>query len=347
MDQLCAIVTPGTDPNARGGLRAGAPDVAFLRDGILMSIVAQGLIGLSLLWDKVLLRKPATQNLVSYVFWMGAMSVFGCILAFFGFHMPPLSIAALAFGSGALQLVAVFFYYEALKRGEASESLAVMGGFSPVATALIAAGLLDKPLGKGELLGFVLMVAGGFVMFLAEKMNYRALLPPVLLGSSLYGLVNVTQKIAFNHTNFVSGYVFFTLGTFAGSMFLLVRPSWRRQIFENSGEAEPRSKVEYFSNRFVNGLGSFLVYYAISLANPAMVDAISSVRYVIIFVGAYAITRLKPNWLREDFHGLVLAGKAAATALVVAGLVLASLRGGGSLTANAPRHNSLQHTAWL
>src|SRR5215469_8739585 len=118
-----------------------------------MSIVAQGLIGLSLLWDKVLLRKPATQNLVSYVFWMGAMSIFGSILAFFGFHMPPLPIAALAFGSGALQLVAIFFYYEALKRGEASESLAVMGGFSPVATALIAAVLLDKPLAKGELLG--------------------------------------------------------------------------------------------------------------------------------------------------------------------------------------------------
>src|SRR5690348_10598906 len=108
--------------------------MAFIHSGVLMAIVAHGLIGVSLLWDKILLRKPATQNLLSYVFWLGAMSIFGVILAFFGFHMPALGTALLAFGAGALQLVAVFFYYAALKRGEASESLAIMGGFSPVAT---------------------------------------------------------------------------------------------------------------------------------------------------------------------------------------------------------------------
>jgi drug/metabolite transporter (DMT)-like permease len=300
----------------------------FLRNGILMAIIAHGLIGISLLWDKILLRKPSTQNLVSYVFWMGAMSIFGLVLAFFGFRMPPLSTALLAFGAGALQLVAIYFYYEALKRGEASEALAVMGGFSPVATALIGWKLLAKPLGHEDLLGFALMVAGGFVMFLAERLDYRRLLPPVLLASGLYGLVNVGQKIAFDRTNFVSGYVFFTFGTFAGAMFLLIRRSWREQIFRNTGEAEPKSKFWYFTNRFVNGLGSFVVFYAISLANPAMVDAISAIRYVIIFLGAYLITLWKPDWMHENFHGMVLVGKAAATLLVVAGLVLVGLRGG-------------------
>ena len=310
--------------------------MVFIRNGILMAIMAHGLIGISLLWDKILLRKPATQNLFSYVFWMGVVSIFGVILVFFGFHTPPLRIALLAFFSGAFQLVAIFFYYEALKRGEASEALAVMGGFAPVATALIAGVLLSQAVSGGDLLAFLLMAGGGFVMFLAEKMNYRQLLVPVLLASGAFGLVNVTQKIAFNHTNFVSGYVFFTLGTFASSMGLLIRPSWRRQILNNTGSAEPRSKFWYFTNRFVNGLGSFLVYYAISLANPAMVEAISGVRYVIIFAGAYLITISKPQWFRENFHGTALAGKAAATALVIAGLVLASLRGSVRTTA-APR----------
>ncbi|MBZ5582075.1 MAG: DMT family transporter [Acidobacteriia bacterium] len=299
----------------------------FIRNGIFMAIVAHGLIGLSLVWDKVLLRKPATQNLVSYVFWMGAMSIFGIILAFFGFKMPAVQIVALAFGAGALQLFAVFFYYEALKRGEASETLAVMGGFSPVATALIAAGLLSRPLGGAGMLGFGLMVAGGFVMFATEKMNYRRLLPPVLIASGSYGLVNVLQKIAFNNTNFVSGYVFFTLGTFAAAMFLLVRRSWREQIFQNTGEAEPRSKILYFANRFFNGLGSFLIFYAISLTSPAIVDAIAAERYVIIFLSALLITKLRPDWIEEEFHGMALFGKLAATLLVAAGLATVGLQG--------------------
>jgi drug/metabolite transporter (DMT)-like permease len=299
-----------------------------MHNGILVAIVAHGLLGASLLWDKVLLRQPATQNLVSYVFWMGAMSIFGVVLAVLGFHMPSPATAALAFGAGVLELLATFFYYLALKRGEASEALAVMGGFSPVATALIGIALLGRAFAHGGAEGFALMVAGGFVMFLLEKLNYRRLLPPVLLASGLFGLINILQKIAFDRAGFVSAFVFLTLGTFAASMFLLVRASWRKQIFENTGTAEPASKFWYFVNRFVNGVGSFLVFYAISLANPALVDAISAVRYVVIFIGAYALTMWRPRWLREDFSRPVLAGKAAATGLVAAGLVLVGLRQG-------------------
>ncbi len=307
--------------------------VDILRNGIFMAVVAHGLIGISLLWDKILLRKPGTQNLVSYVFWLGAMSGLGIFLAVLGFHMPPLRFALLAFASGALQLAANFFYYEALQRGEASEALAILGGFSPVATALIAAVLLDKIFDKAELLGFLLLVGGGFVMFLTERVNYRALLAPVLLASGFFGLVNVTQKMAFNRSDFVSGYVCFTMGTFAGSLLLLVRPSWRKQIFENTGDARSGSRFWYFVNRFVNGVGSFLVYYAISLANPAIVDAVSAVRYVIIFLGAYVITVCWPKWLHEEFNGIALVGKAAAT-----GLVLVALR--GSVTSTTGPHRT-------
>jgi drug/metabolite transporter (DMT)-like permease len=323
----------------------------FVNNGVLMAILAHGIIGLSLLWDKVLLRRPATQNLISYVFWMGAMSIFGVILALFGFHWPPLWVALDAFGSGALQMPAIYFYYLALKRGEASEALAVMGGFAPVFTAMIAWPLLGTPLGNHSVVGFALMVLGGFVMFGAEKPDFPKLIGPVLAASVIYGLINVTQKIAFNHSNFVTGYVFFTLGTFAGAMFLLIRPSWRQQIFANTGESKkPRerghsSRFWYFVNRFFNGFGSFLVFYAISLTNPAVVDAITAVRYVVIFLGAYLITNWRPNWLREDFHGWVLAGKAAATVLVGAGLVLEGLRGGqtgSSSTAYNDKRASVQ-----
>src|SRR5690349_3146223 len=141
--------------------------MGVLADGVFIAILAHGIIGLSLVWDKILLRRPATRNLVSYVFWMGAMSVFGVILAFFGWKTPALSTSLLALGAGALHIVAIFFYYLALQRGEASEALAVMGGFSPVVTALLGIPLLKQPLGGHGLLAFLLLVAGGFVMFFA------------------------------------------------------------------------------------------------------------------------------------------------------------------------------------
>jgi uncharacterized membrane protein len=308
----------------------------FVHNGVFIAILAHGLIGLSLIWDKVLLNNPGTKNLFSYVFWLGSMSVFGVILVPFGYNSPSIKVIVIAFVAGVVHLVGVFFYYEALKRGEASETLAVMGGFSPVATTAIAFGLLSKQMTGKQLIGFALMTAGGFVMFFSEKLPLKRLLPAVLLGAGLLGLVNVLEKVVYNRTNFVSGYVWFTIGTFIGALGLLVRPSWRRQIFSESGQDNPRNRFWYFVNRFISGVGSFLIFYAISLAHPALVDAISGVRYVIIFLGALLLTKFRPNWLKENFHGWQFATKAFATLLVVAGLILAGLSVGNQGSSGSP-----------
>lgn len=301
---------------------------AFLKSGVLMSFIANALIGVSLVWDKVLLKQKETRNLVSYVFWLGAISIFGLALIPFGFKMPRLGTATLGFVAGVLHLAAIYFYYDALKRGEASESLAVMGGFSPVATALIAFFLLHQPFAGGKLISFGLLTGGGFLMFLSEKMDFRRMIAPVALASGLFGLVNVLQRMVFRQTNFVSGYVFFTLGTCAGALLLLVPPEWRCQIFKQSEEAPPRSKFWYFVNRFIDGVGSFLIFYAISLTHPAIVDAVGGVRFVIIFAGAVLLTKFWPQWLHEDFTGRELTIKALATALIVAGMIWLAVHGG-------------------
>ncbi len=300
---------------------------AIAGNGLLIAILGHGFVGFSLLWDKVLLGRRTTTNLVSYVFWLGAISIFGLALLPFGFQMPKANMVAIAFGAGVVELIANYFYYAALKAGEASEELAVMGGFTPVATALISVPLLKQPIG-GQPLGFILLTLGGFVMFFADKSPKKKMLPCVLVASTAFALVDVLQKIAFNESNFVTVYVIFTMGTFAGALAMLIPPSWRKQIFERSKEAPPKRKLSYMVNRFLAGVGSFLIVYAISLTSPAIVEAISGVRYTVIFIGALAITLIRPDWLKENFSGRVLAAKLTATGLVIAGLAVIGLQGG-------------------
>lgn len=312
--------------------------LSFFGGGAMVAVVAHGLVGISLVWDKVLLKNPGTKNLISYVFWLGAISIFGVVLVFFGYKSLPLWLGALAFAAGALDLLASYFYYAALKRGEASDTLAIMGGFSPVATALFALLLLANQMTQTQLMGFALMTLGGFVMFFSEKLPLKKILPPVLLASTIFGLVNVLEKFVYTRTNFVTGYVWFTIGTFVGSLCLLIRPSWRRQIFTESGQSTPSNRFWYFVNRFTAGLGSFLIFYAISLTHPAIVNAISGVRYVVIFLGAYMLTKLRPSWLKEDFNGWQLWTKTIGTCLVIAGVVVVGLAAGKS----APTSSALQ-----
>ena len=297
-------------------------------NGVLIAIVAHGLVGLSLIWDKILLKRKQMQDLSSYVFWLGAISIFGLLLIPFGFHMPSLKTAGVALVAGFCDLLATWFYYAALKAGEASEEVAATGGFTPVTTVLLSIPLLGVSL-DGQLSGFILMTLGGFVMFFAERMPLGRVLWKVIAAAALFGLTGVLQKLAFNDAKFVSGYVFFTIGTFIGSMALLLRPTWRHQIFKDSEEAPPRSKAGYMINRFLAGVGSFLVVFAVSRTSPSMVEAISGVRYVVVFAGAYLITRLRPSWFHEDFGRRALLIKVLGTGLVVAGLVLVGLHGGG------------------
>lgn len=302
--------------------------LAPFRNGVFVAILAHAIIGLSLIWDKILLDQPGTRSIVNYVFWLGVMSVLGLCLIPFGFHWPGGKLFAIAFGAGAVQLIANYFYYDTLNLGEASQTLAIMGGFSPLFTWLIAIGLLKEPLGGSSIPGFALMVAGGFFMFLSETLDVKRILPLTILAAAAFGLSSVMQKLVFEETNFVSGYVLFTLGTFAAALFFLVRRDWRDQIFRSAEESSPRSKELYFLNRFISGVGSFLIFVAISHASPAIVDAISGLRYAIIFAGVYVIGRLRPDWLHEQYSGWPLAAKLIATALVIAGLVLIGLNGG-------------------
>src|SRR5215469_496529 len=116
----------------------------FLQSGIVIAIVAHFLIGASLLWDKILLKQTNTQGVVNFVFWMGAISIFGCIVGVFGFRLPSPGMLLIALAAGSMDLVATYFYYKALTSGEASQTLAVMGGFTPLATEFIAIPLLDN-----------------------------------------------------------------------------------------------------------------------------------------------------------------------------------------------------------
>jgi hypothetical protein len=75
------------------------------------------------------------------------------------------------------------------------------------------------------------------------------------------------------------------------------------------------------------GVGSFLVFYAISRTSPAIVDAVNGLRYVIIFLGTWLLTRFRPAWLMEEFRGWPLLTKAIATLLVIAGLVIVGVNG--------------------
>lgn len=161
--------------------------LGIAHSGALIALIAHGMIGISLVWDKVLLKNPGTKNLYSYVFWLGALSVFGVILIPFGYKSISFRLIGIAFAAGVLDLAASYFYYAALKQGEASDTLAMMGGFSPLATALLALALLSKQMTNTQLWGFVAHIYGNAIIHTLSQ-YYKPLLYTLIALAVLGGL---------------------------------------------------------------------------------------------------------------------------------------------------------------
>ncbi len=285
---------------------------------LLIATIAQIVLGTSAVFDKLLLRRKFFDPLV-YTFWLGLLGIFTLIILPFGFTILPLNTIIIALVAGALFVLAMLFLFYALDYSEASATLPVIAGFSPIFTLIIGYFLLGSFLGFGELSAFFFLVLGGFVLFLVEKKELRFLSFVFITGSSLFfGLSNVLSKIVFQAGPFIPGFVWIKIGGVIFSLLFLLHKPFRQKIFHSSRRAKVKNHFLYFANRVYAGLGSVLVYFAISLAHPAMVDATQSLKYIIIFLFAWLL-------LKERFKGKILAGKIIATFFISLGILWLAL----------------------
>jgi len=276
--------------------------------------LAQIVLGTSAVFDKFLLRRKFFDPLV-YTFWLGLLGIFALIVLPFGFGLLSLNTIAIAIIAGALFVLAMLFLFYALDYSEASATLPVIGGFSPVFTLIIGYFLMGSFLGFGELPAFFFLVLGGVVLFFVEKKELRFLSFIFITASALsFGLSNVLSKIVFQAEPFIPGFVWIKIGGVIFVLFLLLRKSFRQRIFSSSRQAKTKYHFLYFANRAYAGAGSILVYFAISLAHPAIVDATQSLKYIVIFFCARLL-------LKERFKGKILAGKIIATIFIAFGIL--------------------------
>ena len=193
-------------------------------NGVTVALTAQVFIGISLVIDKIFFGDDGREKAVPYVFWIAILSCFGLVFFFFGFTMPGAGTITLSAAAGLSFILMLVAYYKVLSIGEATEAVPVVGGFAPLATWLAGSMMQFSPLNAAESAGFALLLAGGFILFFAERSRLKSLLPWTLLAAALTGSTNIMEKYVFlNTANFATGYALMKSlpsRTFAGIFFL-------------------------------------------------------------------------------------------------------------------------------
>jgi drug/metabolite transporter (DMT)-like permease len=227
--------------------------------------------------------------------------------------------------SGALYVVAMLFYLQAIQTEEAS----VVGPLFQGAVlwgALLAYLLLGETLSQLQIVGGAFIVTGALILSLStsgsvKNIRLRLVLTMLACTFSLALSSVIFKYFAVGGEFWVTTFWTYVGAVAAGAGLLATRGRW--QQFVGLFRAHPGAMVGVnAANEVINLGGGLGVRYALLLAPVSLVQAISSTTTLFVFCFGVLLSRFFPSLGREDLSASNLLRKGAAALLVAIGIVL-------------------------
>jgi len=295
---------------------------------LIIVLAGHFLNALAFLMDKFLLTKKVTSPFV-YAFFIGVMGGVAVLLIPFGFTVPDWPAVALALSGGATFVLALIFFFAALKQNEASRVVPLSGGLVPGFTIIFAYFLLGERLALQQLIAFAALVVGGILITIETNQQPKKQASSnrgylwALVSAIIFALSSVIMKIVFNEQAFISGFVWSRIGGFLAALLILLIPAQRYQIFHQpKAKRAGKTALLFFMGQAAGALGYIILAYAISLASVSLVNAMQGVQYALLLVIIAVLSRKFPQILSEKLTGRVLAQKIIAIILITLGIGL-------------------------
>lgn len=293
---------------------------------LLVTILGHFFNALAFVVDKFLLVKKIKEPTV-YAFMVGMLGLAAFVLLPFDFAWPRGIEIVLDFFAGAAFVVALFFFFSALKRSEASRVVPFTGGLIPIITFVLAYFLLTERLSVREIIAFFLLVIGAVLIAYEKKKgkSERGTYFFAFWASVFFAASFVLMKMVFENQDFIPGFVWSRAGAGITAVFLLFYSPTRRGLF--SGEERPKGKTGllFLGGQISGAAGFILLNYAISLAKVSLVNAFQGLQYAFLFLILLILSVRWPKIIKESLERSIIIKKVAAILLIGAGLVLIAL----------------------
>src|SRR3989344_4520837 len=295
---------------------------------VLITLFGNFLFSIVALFDKFILSKQLRHPLV-YAFYTGIIEIFAVVLLPFGFAMPSWHIAIPALLSGALFIVALIFFFNAVIRFEVSKVAPIVGSMTPVAMFALTFLYKDFSLTVFQIGALAFLVIGSLLVSY-RRINARDL--PMLFGFSIisalfFALSYFLIKMTYAETNFVTGFVLGRMGGFMAGLSILLIPSSRRIITSTAIEASRQSIALVGANKAIAALAFIAIHYATFLGDATLVQALGGMQYVFLILLTVSMSWKFPHILQESIHFWTTARKIIATALMAFGVFILAFAG--------------------
>ncbi|OIO41122.1 hypothetical protein AUJ10_01805 [Candidatus Pacearchaeota archaeon CG1_02_31_27] len=289
---------------------------------VLFSILSAVLLAIATIIDKYVLDKWVKKPIVPIIV-LSSIGLIAGIVTFLikGFQFLPIKFLILLFIAGVFGVMAVLFYFKALKIEEASK-IAPLFYVSPLFIAILAAIFLGEIFTPMKYAGIFLIVIGAFLISFKniKKFHFGKGALFIIIGSFLFSINMIITKYTLNFYDYwtIFGYQKF-IGFIVAIPLIIIGFKYLISTIKTNGE----KALAFMSlSEIITVISTFLVTMASAIGFVTLVGVISEVTPFFVFIFTLLLSLFLPRILKEEFGKKSIIIKVISLVLMFAGVIL-------------------------
>ena len=259
----------------------------------------------------------------AYAFGVAILSLGAVFLIPFGVYWPDFNNFLLMVLSGATFFAGLLFLYKAIKDSGVSVAATQVGTMGAIFTYIFSVIILKDTLSPINLLAFLFLVLGIFLLGKTEKHIFIS----SILAGVLFGIYYVLLKLSFNVGGFVNGLFWTRVGFVGSALFSLAFQHVRREVGLTYRSSSGRSKLVFVLNKLLAAAGFIVLYFAINVGNVSLVNGLLGIQFLLTFILALFLSGKIPA-IREKTDRSTLAHKLSGISAVLIGFLILFIQNG-------------------
>ncbi len=299
---------------------------------LLLAVIGHLVNGVAFVIDTILLRTAFSRS-ATYAGLVGLLSSLVIFAVPFVNRWPQGMAWILALIGGATFVLALWAFFGALARAEASRVVPIVGSLIPILTLAGAFAFLGERLSDRMFIGFGFLILA--TVILSSRGKGRPAPDAVWLSVTsafLFAISSVTVKFTYDAAGFLSGFVTSRIAAAAMALILLALVDRRagkealtiafpsKRTSSKHKQPGKLASILTISGQLLGAIGFLFVQWAIAKGSASIVNALQAVQYMLLVLAGFALHRRAPHLLGENVTRKALLLKAAA--LIIAGVGL-------------------------
>jgi len=299
---------------------------------LLFAILGHLANGVAFIIDKILLSS-AFKRSATYAGLVGLLSFVVVVAAPWVERWPTGLAALIALASGATFVFALWAFFAALARAEASRVVPIVGSLIPILTLIGTSLFLHERLTATQLAGFALLVIATMVLSSGGGSSRppRSAIFLALTCAILFAIASVTGKYAYDTAGFLPAFLTTRLAAGATALVIVTILDstagvelWSIMRPKKGSATKKKSNAGLLAvvGQTLGAIGFLLVQLATSMGSASIVNSLQAVQYALLVIAAFALRKSAPKLLGENLEPKTVLIKIAALLLTAVGLAL-------------------------